>query len=68
LWHRMYPVMQVVTDPNDPTKKGVKSTPRYIELLTIFPNDSDECLDFLDFLVDDGRFQQLWGKRQEIDE
>lgn len=66
LWHRMYPIVQMVADPNDPTKKKPKTTPQYIELLTIFPDDSDECVDFLDFLADGNRFKQLWGKPQEI--
>lgn len=63
LWHRMYPIVQLVTNPNEPTKKKPRITPRYIELLTIFPDDSDECLDFLDFLSEGDRFQQLWGKQ-----
>jgi len=66
LWHRMYPLKKLVPDPKDSTKKIVRHTEQYIELLTIFQNESDECLDFLDFLADDGRFQQLWGKPWEI--
>jgi CRISPR-associated protein Cmr6 len=61
LWHRMYPIVQMISDPNDPTKKKPKVTPRYMELITIFPDDSDECLDFLAFLAEVGEFQQLWG-------
>ncbi|ELS32669.1 MULTISPECIES: hypothetical protein [Pseudanabaena] len=62
LWHRMYPLMKLEPDPNDSTKKIPKPTASYLELLTIFPDDSDDCLNFLKFLADDGQFKQLWGK------
>ena len=62
LWHRMYPLIQLVEDPNDSTKKIPRITTRYIELLTIFPTDSNECIDFLNFLSEDEQFKQLWGK------
>jgi CRISPR-associated protein Cmr6 len=65
LWHRMYPVVRISTDPNDATKKIIKKTRQYMELLTIFPNDFKECTDFLDFLVDRQQFEQLWGKPWE---
>ncbi|GBO52004.1 hypothetical protein APA_4108 [Pseudanabaena sp. lw0831] len=65
LWHRMYPVVKISTDPNDATKKIIKKTKQYMELLTIFPNDSDECTNFLDFLADRQQFEQLWGKPWE---
>jgi len=61
LWHRMYPVVQMVPDPNDPNKKIGRPTPRYLELLTIFPNASRECTDFLQFLAKDSSFEKLWG-------
>ena len=67
LWHRMYPLKKQVRDPNDSTKWLVKDTNQYIELLTIFPDKSDKCLDFLDFLADDSPFEQLWGKPWEIE-
>lgn len=61
LWHRMYPLMRLDPDPNDSTKKIPKPTASYIELLTIFPTDSKECSDFLNFLANDSQFSQLWG-------
>lgn len=61
LWHRMYPVIKLVEDRNNPGKKIPKLTPNYLELLTIFPDDSDECQDFLDFLnTSPEGFCQLW--------
>ncbi|MEY3302443.1 MAG: RAMP superfamily protein [Pseudanabaena sp.] len=65
LWHRMYPLMKLEPDPNDPAKKIPKPTASYLELLTIFPDGSDDCLNFLKFLADDGQFKQLWGKPWE---
>ena len=67
LWHRMYPVVRISSDPNDATKKIVKTTRQYMELLTIFTNDSEECTNFLDFLADRQQFKQLWGKPWEIE-
>jgi CRISPR-associated protein Cmr6 len=50
LWHRMYP----------------KNNHQYLELLTIFPDDSDDCAYFLGFLDENngqaGKFQKLWPK------
>ncbi|BBC23368.1 RAMP superfamily protein [Pseudanabaena sp. ABRG5-3] len=67
LWHRMYPLMKLEPDPNDSAKKIPKPTASYLELLTIFPDGSDDCLNFLKFLADDGQFKQLWGKPWEIE-
>ena len=51
LWHRMYPWVP----------KGV-ATPQYLELLTIFPDNSRECKEFLEFLnTKPGGFIKLWG-------
>lgn len=61
LWHRMYPPkVQVVKQEGKPQ---IKSTNRFIELLTIFPDDSQESTDFLEFLKNkpDG-FELLWGE------
>jgi CRISPR-associated protein Cmr6 len=61
LWHRMYPVVSLVKDAKDANKKIPKLTPNYLELLTIFPDDSKECKDFLHFLNSHPEgFQQLW--------
>lgn len=62
IWHRMYPVVIVRRDPDNPQKQIVKSTPRYLELITIFPDDSDHANDFLDFLATNpDEFELLWG-------
>ena len=64
LWHRMYPPkVQVVKQEGKPK---VKTTNRFIELLTIFPDDSQESTDFLEFLKKkpDG-FELLWGEKQQ---
>ncbi|NEO29817.1 MAG: RAMP superfamily protein [Symploca sp. SIO3C6] len=68
IWHRMYPLVMVVPNPQDPKgKKRVRKTPRYLELLTIFPDSFPECQDFLDFLAQKAEitsshnpFQRLW--------
>lgn len=54
MWHRMYP--RRIKD-----EKGTKVTKEYIELLTIFPDDSDKTQDFLEFLdSNQTEFEQLW--------
>lgn len=50
LWHRMYPIIRLVKDPNNPKKPLGKPTPKYMELLTIFPDDSSQSQDFLAYL------------------
>jgi len=63
LWHRMYPVVRVVPDRENPKKKIAKPTLKFWELLTFFPNDTPESDDFLDFLESELQgFKQLWGK------
>jgi len=39
-------------------------TAKFWELLTIFPDDSQQARDFLDYLetVQPGGFQKLWGR------
>lgn len=63
LWHRMYPIV-ILKKPQEPNGKPIpRITNEYIELLTIFPNDSPECICFLDFLrreTQEDSFQQLW--------
>jgi len=63
LWHRMYPLKRQVVNPNE---KLLKDTPQFIEILTIFPNDSKECSDFLKFLANDNEFTQVWGNPRNI--
>ncbi|MEH1786642.1 RAMP superfamily protein [Nostoc sp.] len=64
LWHRMYPLVRLVKDPKNPSKPIPKSTPGYLELLTLFPDDSPESTQFVDFLDSQQNrpkgFQQLW--------
>lgn len=60
--HRMYPVIRLTPDPNNSDKKIPKTTPKYLEILTIFPDDSQECRDFLEFLSTNPEgFKQVWG-------
>lgn len=63
IWHRMYPVVLLRRNPEDPKRPIVKNTCRYLELITIFPDDSQECTQFLDFLhTHPEDFQLLWGE------
>ena len=62
IWHRMYPLVRL----KPPEKPGEKPkpipTPKYLELLTIFPDDSRESDQLLDFLKSHPRqFQPVWG-------
>ena len=50
LWHRMYPLVRLVKDPDNHKKPLGKPTAKYIELLTIFPDNSQQCQQFLDYL------------------
>jgi CRISPR-associated protein Cmr6 len=62
IWHRMYPIVLLTKDPENPQKPRVKATPRYLELITIFPDDSDQATDLLEFLQTKPEgFEQLWG-------
>lgn len=66
IWHRMYPLVLLKKDPDNPQKPIVKPTPRYLELITIFPDDSDEASNFLDFLETHPEgFEQLWGNKSQ---
>jgi CRISPR-associated protein Cmr6 len=58
----MYPVVLLKKDPENPKKPIVRPTPRYLELITIFPDNSDESNDFLEFLKSNPEgFERLWG-------
>ncbi|MBD2482820.1 RAMP superfamily protein [Planktothrix sp. FACHB-1365] len=60
--HRMYPAIKLLNNPEDPNKPIVRQTPKFLELITIFPDNSPECRDFLNFLKQNPEdFQQLWG-------
>jgi CRISPR-associated protein Cmr6 len=67
IWHRMYPVVRLVKNPQDPNGAPIpKPTTRHLELLTLFPNDSPESDQFLAFLAAQQPrstgFQKLWGE------
>jgi CRISPR-associated protein Cmr6 len=62
VWHRMYPVVLKKPDPENAEKFVPRITPAYLELLTVFPDntsDFDQFLTFLDSNQTD--FQRLWG-------
>ncbi|WP_338442571.1 hypothetical protein VZG28_06400 [Synechococcus elongatus IITB4] len=69
IWHRMYPLTKLRPDPNNADEKVAVLTPSYLELLTIFPDSSRECQDFLQFLRsqapndtrDNSALSKLWG-------
>ena len=64
LWHRMYPVVELKKNHDDPKTPIIKKTSRFLELLTVFPNDSAACDDFLTFLNEKPYgFEQLWGDK-----
>jgi CRISPR-associated protein Cmr6 len=63
LWHRMYPVVLRKTDPDNDGKFLPKPTPNYLELLTIFPDETQDFNRFLEFLSHErSGFQRLWGE------
>ncbi|MDZ8066043.1 MAG: hypothetical protein RMY64_10440 [Nostoc sp. DedQUE08] len=53
IWHRMYP-RYVIKDGN------LHRTNQYVELLTIFPDDSQNTQDFLQFLNNDKKFIKIF--------
>lgn len=62
IWHRMYPLARSLKnpEPGKPTHK-YPPNPKYLELLTIFPDGSPVCDDFLQFLRSDSSgFTQYW--------
>lgn len=62
IWHRMYPVPSKLKNP-EPNKSKYKyrPNPKYLELLTIFPDGTDNCTEFLDFLKSNkSGFSQFW--------
>lgn len=68
LWHRMYPVVRVKkTMENGKQEKRAIPTINFMELLTIFPEYSQDCNNFLQFLHEESEsnsksdsFQKLW--------
>jgi CRISPR-associated protein Cmr6 len=62
LWHRMYPLVRLLNDPENPQRPKPSVTSKYLELLTIFPDDSRETQLFLEFLATQPfGFERLWG-------
>lgn len=53
IWHRMYP--RYILEDNK-----LKETQEYVELLTIFSDDSETTQDFLAFLDERSDFELLW--------
>ncbi|HHP7245628.1 MAG TPA: RAMP superfamily CRISPR-associated protein [Elainellaceae cyanobacterium] len=64
LWHRMYPSAVRLIRKSPKEKLKLKTTIRFLELLTIFPDGSDAANDFLEFLnTNPDGFEQLWGDK-----
>jgi CRISPR-associated protein Cmr6 len=62
LWHRMYPVIKLLKNADDPKKPNPKVTREYFEFLTIFPDNSGESKQFIEFLESGvSGFERLWG-------
>jgi CRISPR-associated protein Cmr6 len=62
LWHRMYPRVKIVKNPDPNGKPIPRETKEYLELLTIFPDTSPECKGLLEFLASKPfGFERLWG-------
>jgi CRISPR-associated protein Cmr6 len=63
LWHRMYPIVGRKPDPDNEGKFIPQNTPKYLELLTLFPDDTSEFRQFLEFLQSQrSKFSLRWGK------
>jgi CRISPR-associated protein Cmr6 len=64
LWHRMYPRVKLVKKQDLEAKPEPRVTGEFLEVLTIFPDESLECEQFLKFLQGEPfGFQRLWGGR-----
>ncbi len=62
IWHRMYPIADLVPHPKDPTKNIAQKTDLFLEILTIFPdNNIPQCQPFLKFLAEQDEFIRVWG-------
>jgi len=60
VWHRMYPHCELDQSNG---KKRLRITSKYVELLTIFPDDSNKTDDFLEFLEKRSGFQKIWPQQ-----
>jgi CRISPR-associated protein Cmr6 len=62
LWHRMYPIVLKKPDPANEGKFTPISTLNYLELLTLFPDETPEFNQFLEFMhSQQSKFSSLWG-------
>ena len=65
IWHRMYPHVGLFKNRQDPAGQPIsRQTAKFLEVLTIFPDQSKEARGFLEFLdsqehLEKG-FQRLW--------
>ena len=58
IWHRMYPLPRKLRDKDE---YKIPPNPKYIEIVTIFPDRSDVCNQFLEFLQSESSgFTQYW--------
>ena len=61
MWHRMYPLAKRRRNrKTEVIDYYFPPNPEYLELLTIFPDNSDICADFLEFLKSSSGFDRLW--------
>lgn len=61
LWHRMYPVVQLKKNPEDAKKPIIRKTNQFMELVTLFPDNSADSNEFVKYLESEQRmFQKLW--------
>jgi len=61
LWQRMYPIIIVRPNPDNPDKPSIKKTNEFLELLTVFPDQEPRTIEFLEFLQSHpGGFEKLW--------
>lgn len=58
IWHRMYPLANKLKDKDE---YKIRPNPKYIEILTIFPDRSNNCNQFLEFLnTEQSGFTKYW--------
>ena len=58
IWHRMYPLPSKLKDKDE---YKIRPNPRYIEIMTIFRDRSQECQEFLEFLASEkSGFTRRW--------
>ncbi len=61
IWHRMYPKVRLVKDPQDPRKPMPLVTRQCFELVTLFPDESVESERLLEFLHSKQKlFKKSW--------